>query len=183
MRKTLSGYGTFLLKIGMPLVMGFVFINTLVLSFRPDRPAGLFVVVLLLGLFFGATLRFAWPLCFATADSKNLYVWSLRGSDRVPLVNLKRVVAISRSRTPMIQMEFDPPTKLGKFLTIIPPMDLSREGLWSVYEFLSEHASNADHDAELPNEQSSSTQKQALLVWLIVVLAIIGLFLLVPQSN
>lgn len=176
----MSSFSTVIPMFGTPLLVLYCMVGAASVKYPVFE--GALVWVVLLG-FLSLAVYFSWRLCFASTDGENLYLWSYRGSDKVSLANIKAVAAITKGRNPRIEISFRAPSKLGAKVIVIPPVGLSEDLYWDVYDLLAASAAAATHDLGDTADPRHTHQKQrkfVILIWLGIVAVALLLLCLVP---
>lgn len=182
MRTRLSSYGTFLPQLAIPLVISWTIIEMIFAELsQGNATPNLIGWGVVLGALLAVSLSFAWYLAFAWADGEIIHAWTIRGRAEIPFNTIRAVTAVSKSRYPHIVLLLDPPAAgLGAKIIIMPPIGLTKEQFWAIYESLSGYARRADHDGDdagVRGRQASRTWIAPVL-WLLIAGTIITLFAL-----
>ncbi|MCB1106082.1 MAG: hypothetical protein H7A44_07680 [Opitutaceae bacterium] len=178
MRRSVSSAFTLIPMFVGPALLTWVMVGTLIGAFVTRTQPQSLVVIVVLGLFWLISLRFAWGLCFASIDENRLYFWGYRGSDSKPLADIKNVNAISRGRNRRIRITFQERTRMGDNITILPPLSFSNDRFWDVYELLAARAQTAERDTDDRTDPRRADKKRNLVIigiWFLILIVIIAL--------
>ena len=136
MRRSLSSTFTIIPMFALPAFLAWVLIVSILSALIHGTTLGSLITLAIVGFIFALILNYSWKLRFASIDASRLYFWSYRGSSSVPLGDIKQVKAVSSSRNPRIEVVFGDETQMGNKITIMPPLSISGERYWDVYELL-----------------------------------------------
>lgn len=184
-RRSLSSPMTAAFMFIMPLFMVWVFagmvISAATLRNPPLNPIVGFVVVTFIAII---GFRYSWQLRYASTDGVTLFLWSYHGRENVALSKLEHVAAISRGRSPRIEITYPSDTQLKQEIAIIPPMGFSLRAFWDAYEFLASHAKTAKRDGQADPGRPKHVDPLRVaifVIWLLVVLTF-GLLFIYARS-
>lgn len=127
-----------------------------------------------LGLVSIGGVAILWRCAYAATDGQRLFLTTVRGADDVPLEAIAKVVAYSKGWR-YLEVQLDPPSRLGRTFWILAPQDFSGAALWDAYEFLTEFAKVASHDRPGAVPPRTATRRQnylILTVWVALILVI-----------
>jgi hypothetical protein len=183
MRRTLSSFTTLFPMVVYPLFLLLCMVG--LAGKPPPLLAGLLFWAILIYLFY-LSAKFSWRLCFASTDGVNLFLYSYRGLDSVPLTDIRAIKALSRSEPAYIEIALDPPIRLGASVAIMPPIGFTKAAFWNVYELLADTAKDASHDVkELGDSRRAGKNFRtvAVAVWIVIVVGAVLLLALKPGHR